>query len=425
MAGGRATPFAMTPFFWSDQYDSRDAELVGVPRPRDELRVVEGALGERRFVAIFLRDGQITAAFLFNSMHRIIVYKQMVESNARLEAQLHERPGLAAAGNARPRIRSHRRRAVLRNAARRSGCRRRQGRAPQGDGLRTWPPIIGDAEQSFSMNFAALNRGKRSIVADLKNPADLERVRRLVAVADAIIENYRPGVLEHFGLGFQDAAKLQNEIIYCSISGYGQTGRYSRRGAFDVVIQGMSGLMSVTGDEDGEAAKCGVPVGDFTAALFAAYTILATREVAKREHRAIHLDCPMLDCLFGISGLQTSEYWGTGVTPKRLGSAHPRNAPYQSYQAIDAPFIIAAGNDSLWEQVCEATGLRELLADSRFTTITDRAANQKALAQILQPVFRTKTAAAWIEEFEKRGVMRSVNNLRTSLQIPSWRGADS
>lgn len=275
---------------------------------------------------------------------------------------------------------------------------------PQGDGLRTWPPIIGDAEQSFSMNFAALNRGKRSIVADLKNPADLERVRRLVAVADAIIENYRPGVLERLGLGFQDAAKLQNEIIYCSISGYGQTGRYSRRGAFDVVIQGMSGLMSVTGDEDGEAAKCGVPVGDFTAALFAAYTILATREVAKREHRAIHLDCPMLDCLLGISGLQTSEYWGTGVTPKRLGSAHPRNAPYQSYQAIDAPFIIAAGNDSLWEQVCEATGLRELLADSRFTTITDRAANQKALAQILQPVFRTKTAAAWIEEFEKRGV---------------------
>jgi len=276
---------------------------------------------------------------------------------------------------------------------------------PLGDGLRSWPPIVEAADgDRYSLNFAALNRGKRSIVADLKNADDLTRTRRLCAVADVVIENYRPGVLDRLGVGFEEVAKLQNEIVYCSISGYGQRGRYARRGAFDVVIQGMSGLMSVTGEEDGPPAKCGVPVGDFTAALYAAYTILAARGVAQREHRAIHLDCPMLDCLLGISGLQTSEYWGTGIAPKRLGSAHPRNAPYQIYDASDGPFVVAAGNDALWEQVCEATGGSELLDDPRFATLAERAKNQKALTAILQDIFQKRSVAQWIEVLEERGV---------------------
>lgn len=288
---------------------------------------------------------------------------------------------------------------------------------PQGDGLRTWPPIAEAADgERFSLNFASLNRGKRSIVADLKNPEDLARTQRLCTVADVVIENYRPGVLDRLGLGFEAVAKLQPEIVYCSISGYGQRGPNARRGAFDVVIQGMSGLMSVTGEEDGPPVKCGVPVGDFTAALYAAYTILAARGVAQREHRAIHLDCPMLDCLLGISGLQTSEYWGTGVVPKRLGSAHPRNAPYQAYDASDGPFIVAAGNDALWEAVCELTGKPELLADDRFTTLVERAKNQKALAAILQEVFATRSAVQWIAMFEARGVpCGPVNNFADIL----------
>ncbi len=277
--------------------------------------------------------------------------------------------------------------------------------SPQGDGMRTWPPIVDDGDgESYSLNFAALNRCKRSIVADPKSPPDLARVRHLCAVADVFIENYRPGVLDRLGLGFDEVARLQSQIVYCSISGYGQEGSYARRGAFDVVIQGMSGLMSVTGEENGAAVKCGVPVGDFTAALYAAYTILASHAVARRERRAIYLDCPMLDCLLGISGLQTSEYWGTGVAPRRLGSAHPRNAPYQAFQGSDAPFIVAAGNDALWEEVCNATGKRELLADPRFGSLVDRARNQKALAAILQDVFGTRTADEWIVEFESRGV---------------------
>jgi succinate---hydroxymethylglutarate CoA-transferase len=277
--------------------------------------------------------------------------------------------------------------------------------APQGDGLRTWPPIAEDATgERFSLNFASLNRGKRSVVADLKDPAQLARVRGLCAQADVIIENYRPGVLDRLGVGFGQVAALQKPIVYCSISGYGQRGRYARRGAFDVVVQAASGLMSVTGEPDGPPVKCGVPVADFTAGLYAAYTILAARGDALREQRAIHLDCAMLDCLLGISALQTSEYWGTGIAPGRLGSAHPRNAPYQAFDASDAEIVIAAGNDELWREVCEATGNEELLADPRFAGISQRAKNQDALAAILQEAFSTRTAREWLDELERRGV---------------------
>jgi crotonobetainyl-CoA:carnitine CoA-transferase CaiB-like acyl-CoA transferase len=276
--------------------------------------------------------------------------------------------------------------------------------APQGDGLRTWPPIVESATgESFSLNFASLNRGKRSVVADLKNPEQLARVRELCSRADVIIENYRPGVLDRLGVGFKDVAKLQKAIVYCSISGYGQHGRHAK-GAFDVVVQGASGLMSVTGEPERPPVKCGIPVGDFAAGLYAAYTILAARADAVREQRAIYLDCSMLDCLLGISALQTSEYWGTGLAPMRLGSAHPRNAPYQAFDASDAPIIIAAGNDDLWREVCEATEKLELMEDPRFAGIAQRAKNQKALAAILQEVLCTRTAREWLDEFERRGV---------------------
>ncbi len=277
--------------------------------------------------------------------------------------------------------------------------------APQGDGLRAWPPIVeSDSGESFSLNFASLNRGKRSVMADLKDPQQLARVRALCGQADVIIENYRPGALDRLGIGFADVARLQKAIVYCSISGYGHGGERGKRGAFDVVVQGASGLMSVTGEPDRPPVKCGVPVADFTAGLYAAYTILAAHGAAVREQRAIHLDCAMLDCLLGISALQTSEYWGTGIAPRRLGSSHPRNAPYQAFEASDGQIIIAAGNDDLWREVCEATGKLELLQDPRFASIAQRAKNQDALAAILQPVLATRTARAWLDELERRGV---------------------
>ena len=277
--------------------------------------------------------------------------------------------------------------------------------APQGDGLRAWPPIVeGPGGESFSLNFASLNRGKRSVVADLKDAEQVARIRDLCAEADVIIENYRPGALDRLGIGFDDIAKLNPTVVYCSISGYGHQGVNATRGAFDVVVQGASGLMSVTGEPGRPAVKCGVPVGDFTAGLYAAYTIVAAHGQALHERRAIHLDCAMLDCLLGISALQTSEYWGTGIAPQRLGSAHPRNAPYQAFDASDGQFIVAAGNDALWREVCEATGLRALLDDPRFSGISLRAKNQAALAELLQPVFRTRRVREWLDEFERRGV---------------------
>jgi len=276
---------------------------------------------------------------------------------------------------------------------------------PQGDGLRSWPPIVGGANgEQFGLNFAALNRNKRSIVADLKDERSRADVVRLCAAADVIVENYRPGVLSRLGLGFDEVCAVNERIVYCSVTGYGQRGPYAGRGAFDVVVQAMSGVMSVTGEEDGPPVKCGVPIADFVAGLYAAYSILAAREVALREHRPVHLDCAMLDCMLGIAGLQTSEYWGTGIAPGRLGSAHPRNAPYQAFQATDRPFVIAAGNDGLWTEVIAAVGRPDLREDVRFTTITDRARNQKELAAILQPIFSTRSAGEWLAEFQMRGV---------------------
>jgi crotonobetainyl-CoA:carnitine CoA-transferase CaiB-like acyl-CoA transferase len=236
-------------------------------------------------------------------------------------------------------------------------------------------------------------------------------VLQLSGAADVIVENYRPGVLERLGIGFETVSAINNEIIYCSISGFGQTGIYKSRGAFDVVVQAMSGLMWITGDENGAPAKCGVPVADFVAGLYAAFSILAARDVVNLEHRPVYLDCAMLDCVLGVSALQTSEYWGTGIPPRRMGSAHPRNAPYQAYEASDGSFVIAAGNDHLWSEVAEAVDRRELTGDPRFKTISDRAANQKALADVLQPIFKQRSVRDWLMEFQRRGVPCSqVNN---------------
>jgi crotonobetainyl-CoA:carnitine CoA-transferase CaiB-like acyl-CoA transferase len=278
-------------------------------------------------------------------------------------------------------------------------------RPGDGDGMRNWPPLTTNGDgRAFSENFASLNRNKRSIAVDLKDPDDVARLRRLCAKADVVIENFRPGVLARLGLGYEALSETNRRLVYCSISGYGQTGPYARKGAFDVTVQAISGLMSVTGEPGGAPVKCGVPVGDFAAGLYAAYAILAAVMQARATGRGAHIDCPMLSCLLGVAALQTSEYFGTGQAPRPLGSAHPRNAPYQAFRASDAHFVIAAGNDKLWREVCEATGLPELAEDPRFLTQALRARNQEALAAILQPVFERRPAAEWLAEMDRRGV---------------------
>jgi crotonobetainyl-CoA:carnitine CoA-transferase CaiB-like acyl-CoA transferase len=274
-----------------------------------------------------------------------------------------------------------------------------------GDGMRGWPPLSAAEDgTAFSENFASVNRNKRSITCDLKDKESLARLADLVSVCDVLIENFRPGVMGRLGLGYEEVRKRHPGIVYCSISGYGQTGPYAERGAFDVTVQAMSGLMSVTGEEGRPPIKCGVPVGDFCAGLYAAYTILAALMQADATGEGSYIDCSMLGSLIGVAALQTSEFFGTGRSGGRLGSAHPRNAPYQAFRAGDAYFAIAAGNDALWREVAEAVGLPELTDDPRFATQSDRARNQTALAGLLEARFAARTAAEWLEEMVRRGV---------------------
>ena len=274
-----------------------------------------------------------------------------------------------------------------------------------GDDLRQWPPVsIGTGGDGYSENFASINRNKRSITLDLKDPAQVERARHLCTAADAVLENYRPGVLERLGLGYAALSTVSPKLVYCSVNGFGHSGPYASKGAFDATVQGMSGLMSVTGEPDGPPVKCGVPVGDFGAGLYAAFCITAALLQARATGRGARIDCSMLGGLLGIAALQTSEYFGTGNTPRRLGSAHPRSAPYQGFQASDAPFMVAAGNDKLWRGVCDAVGMPQLKDDVRFVTNALRAQNQAALAMELAPAFARRSKAEWLAELDRRGV---------------------
>lgn len=274
-----------------------------------------------------------------------------------------------------------------------------------GDAMRLWPPLLENEEgENFSGNFASLNRNKRSVMIDLYNSADLEKLKCMIAEADVFIENYRPGILRKFDLDYESVKKMNSKLVYCSISGFGQNGPYSNKGAFDVTIQAMSGLMSVTGEEHGPAVKAGIPVGDFVTALYGAYCIMVGLSNVARSKEGTYIDCSMLGSLLGISALQTSEYYGTGNSPKALGSAHPRNAPYQGYASKDRHFVIAAGNDKLWKSVCQIVDKCELANDERFSSQVLRAKNQKELSAILQPIFLTATAEEWLEKFDHAGV---------------------
>ncbi|WP_202862601.1 CaiB/BaiF CoA transferase family protein [Antricoccus suffuscus] len=281
---------------------------------------------------------------------------------------------------------------------------------PSGDQMRSWPPLVSDERETFSHNFASVNRNKRSVTANLKDPKEFAEILALTREADVIVENYRPGALDRLGLGFDAVSHGHKGMVYCSISGFGLNSPYVSNGAYDVVIQGMSGLMSITGEPGGKPVKAGVPVADFISGLYGAYTIAALLPKVRGSGHSARIDCPMLDCLLGASALQTSEYWGSHKEPLPLGSAHPRNAPYQAYQASDRDFIVAAGSHKLWLAVCDVTDLEHLADDPRFVDQEHRAANQVALAEVLQERFSNKPASAWVTELSARGVPASLVN---------------
>src|SRR4051812_22882717 len=193
---------------------------------------------------------------------------------------------------------------------------------PEGDALRQWPPLT----EGFSENFASLNRNKKSVALNLKDPASLAIARRLVLDCDVVVENNRPGVMDRLGLGYRALFEQNAALIYCSISAYGQTGPRATEGGFDLTIQAAAGVMSVTGEEQGAPVKCGVPISDFASGLYGAYAIAAALTAVRAGGRGTHIDIPMFGCTLAIGALQTSELFGTGRNPRRLGSAHPRNA---------------------------------------------------------------------------------------------------
>jgi crotonobetainyl-CoA:carnitine CoA-transferase CaiB-like acyl-CoA transferase len=286
---------------------------------------------------------------------------------------------------------------------------------PGGDAMRQWPPIT----DGYSENFASVNRNKRSIALDLKNAGDRAIARRLVERADVLIENNRPGAMERLGLGYTEVSRLNPVIVYCSISAFGQTGPRARDGAFDVTMQALSGIMSVTGHQDAPPVKCGVPVSDFATGLYAAFNVTAALLRRRDTGRGAHVDASMLGCSLGIAALQSSELFGTGTSPRKLGAAHPRNAPYEAFQAKDDHFVIAAGNDKLWRSVCEVVAAPELADDPRFLGTADRARNQAALKVILEERFAQATAAQWLERFAAAGVpCAPINDYAAALADP-------
>ena len=285
--------------------------------------------------------------------------------------------------------------------------------SPAGDGMRQWPPI----NEGYSENFASLNRNKYSISANLKDPVERDKVLTLIEGADILLENNRPGVMARLGLGPEEAMTRKPALVYCSISAFGQSGPRATQGGFDVTIQAVSGIMSVTGEPDGAPVKAGGPMSDMASGLYATTACLAALMKARVTGKGSVVDISMLASSLGVAALQTSEWFGSGKLPRALGSAHPRNAPYQGFRSADRPFVMAAGNDNLWQKVCAVVDLPELLQDPLFKTNSDRASNQAALLERLEAVFVTRPAEHWVAAFSAEGVPAVlINNYQEALE---------
>lgn len=288
---------------------------------------------------------------------------------------------------------------------------------PEGDSMRQWPPV----SAGYSENFASVNRNKRSVVFDLKQEADRLAARSLALSCDVVIENYRPGIMAQYSLDYKSLAAERPNIIVVSMSAFGQDGPRSQEGGFDLTLQAIAGVMSVTGEPGGAPVKCGVPLCDFVTGLYGAYAAVSALRKVQNGERGGHIDVPMMATTLAVAALQTSEYFGTGNDPKKLGSAHPRNAPYQAFQSAEGWFAMAAGNNRLWQRVCETVGKPELEKDARFTSPQLRAKNQAELCELLNPIFMKKPAAEWIELFSRAGVpctpINSYSQALTDAQV--------
>ncbi|MCP5155777.1 MAG: CoA transferase [Ectothiorhodospiraceae bacterium] len=264
-------------------------------------------------------------------------------------------------------------------------------RTGEGDVMRRTPPFI----EGESAPFMLWNRNKRSIELDLKNPDQLAVCRDLAASADVFIENFRPGVAERLGLGYEALSAINPRLVYCSISGFGQTGPYSRRGGFDLIAQAMSGLMSVSGDEDGPPHRLAVPISDTSAGMFAAFGILTAIAARERTGKGQQVDVSLLESAMSKSVYELAGYFATGERPARLGQQHRGSSPYQVFQTRDGWLVLGAAAENLWRRACEVLDCMHLIDDPRFVTRADRVRNNKALVALLQARFAERTTDEW------------------------------
>jgi crotonobetainyl-CoA:carnitine CoA-transferase CaiB-like acyl-CoA transferase len=287
---------------------------------------------------------------------------------------------------------------------------------PDGDGIRTWGPYLGGE----SAPYLAFNRGKECVTADLRTPAGRQLLERLIERADVLVENNRPGVLSRYRLDPETVRARQPELIYCSITGYGADSPYAERPGFDLVIQGITGLMSITGHPDGDLAKVAVPIVDGTASLHATTAILAAVHERDQTGVGATIDISLQASTMTWMMLLAAGYFADGAPPARLGSAHPFAAPYQAFQAADGYLTIAAGNERQWQRLCQQLGLEELGDDERFASNQGRARHYRELAELLQPVLRSRDRAHWIETLSKAGVpCGPVYTLEQALDDPA------
>ena len=281
-----------------------------------------------------------------------------------------------------------------------------------GDDTRAWgPPFLKDAqgrETADSSYFLSANRGKKSITVDLAAPEGQQIIRELAREADVVVENYKVGTLARYGLGYDDLRALNPRLVYCSITGFGQDGPYAARAGYDFMIQGLGGLMSLTGRSDAEEGagpvKVGVALTDILTGLYATVGVLAALAHRERTGEGQHVDTALLDVQVACLGNQALNYLTTGVAPKRMGNAHPNIVPYQDFPTADGDIILTVGNDGQFRKFCEVAGRAEWADDPRFASNRARVAHRTELIPLIRQVTVFRTTAEWVSALEQAGV---------------------
>jgi len=292
--------------------------------------------------------------------------------------------------------------------------------SPQGDDTRQWgPPFVTHDGERTAAYFHCCNRGKKSVVIDFRTVEGQAQVRKLVADVDIVIENFKVGGLAKYGLDYASLAVVNPRLIYCSITGFGQDGPYAARAGYDYIIQGMSGLMSVTGDPDGQPQKVGVAVTDIFTGIYACTGILAAVHQRQSTGKGQHIDMALMDVATSVMSNQAMNYLTTGNAPKRLGNAHPNIVPYQVFDCADGHIIVASGNDGQYRQFCASLGLPELAAHPDYATNAARLANRHALDKLLSEKTSQWTKLDLLAACEAHGVPAGpINDMAETFADP-------